>query len=171
MIALTGTPGTGKTSVAEELRRRGHDVLDLKSYIADSGLRGEYIEEMDTYDVDTDLLRGFLEDSDHEMAEGHLSHFLDAEMCIVMRCHPDVLAQRLRDRGYAEGKVRENVEAELLDVILCEAVDSGVPVFAVDTTSSTASQAADAVEAIMRGEADGHLPGDVSWAEEMDRWF
>lgn len=171
MIALTGTPGTGKTSVAEELRRRGHDVLDLKSYIADSGLRGEYIEEMDTYDVDTDLLRGFLEGSDHEMAEGHLSHFLDAEMCIVMRCHPDVLAQRLRDRGYAEGKVRENAEAELLDVILCEAVDSGVPVFAVDTTSSTVSQAADAVEAIMRGEADGHLPGDVSWAEEMDRWF
>ena len=171
MIALTGTPGTGKTSVAEELRRRGHDVLDLKSYIADSGLRGEYIEEMDTYDVDTDLLRGSFEDSDHEMAEGHLSHFLDAEMCIVMRCHPDVLAQRLRDRGYAEGKVRENAEAELLDVILCEAVDSGVPVFAVDTTSSTVSQAADAVEAIMRGEADGHLPGDVSWAEEMDRWF
>ena len=171
MIALTGTPGTGKTSVAEELRRRGHDVLDLKSYIADSGLRGEYIEEMDTYDVDTDLLRESLRGSDHEIAEGHLSHFLDADMCIVMRCHPDVLAQRLRDRGYAEGKVRENVEAELLDVILCEAVDSGVPVFAVDTTSSTASLAADAVEAIMRGETDGRLPGDVSWAEEMDRWF
>ena len=104
MIALTGTPGTGKTSVAEELRRRGHDVLDLKKHISDSGLRGEYVEEMDTYDVDTDLLRESLRNSEHEMAEGHLSHFLDTGMCIVMRCHPDVLAQRLRDRGYAEGR-------------------------------------------------------------------
>ena len=32
-IALTGTPGTGKTSVSKVLRDRGYDVLDMTQYI------------------------------------------------------------------------------------------------------------------------------------------
>ncbi len=171
MIALTGTPGTGKTSLASELRRRGHDVLDLKEHIISNGLREDYDAERDTYGVDIDRLADSLKDAEHEFIEGHLAHFLSPEMVIVLRCSPTVLSQRLKARGYDDGKVRENVEAELLDVILCESVDTGVPVFVVDTTSSSPSETTDAVEGIMRGETDGHLPGDVTWAEEMDGWF
>ena len=40
-IAITGTPGTGKTSVAAVLRDRGHNVLDMTQYIKDHGLREE----------------------------------------------------------------------------------------------------------------------------------
>ena len=126
-IALTGTPGTGKTSVAETLRGKGYDVIDLTRHIKDNNLREEYDAERDTYAVDVEKLNESLSDCEDCVFEGHLAHFIDVDSIVVLRCHPDVLAERLRARGYDEGKVRENVEAELLDVILCESADTGLP--------------------------------------------
>ncbi|MDE2519461.1 MAG: dephospho-CoA kinase, partial [Methanocorpusculum sp.] len=34
MIGITGTPGTGKSAVAAELRSRGFRVVDLKTTVA-----------------------------------------------------------------------------------------------------------------------------------------
>ena len=170
-IALTGTPGTGKTSVSGILSSRGHSILNLTEFIKQNDLREEYEEERDTYEVDTDRLNEALKDREDIIFESHLAHFLDVDLIIVLRCKPDVLAQRLRDRGYGPCKVRENMEAELLDVILCESVDSGTPTFVADTTSCTPEETADAVEDIMKGDTDGHMPGDITWVEEMDKWF
>ncbi len=170
-VALTGTPGTGKTSVARVLRERGHDVLDMTQYIRDNGLREEYDAERDTYSVDVERLNDSLSDMEDCMFEGHLAHFMDVDKIIVMRCHPDVLADRLRARGYSESKVRENVEAEVLDVILCESVDSGIPTFVVDSTSESPEESASAVEDIIKGETDNRLPGDITWAAEMEKWL
>ena len=169
--ALTGTPGTGKTSVAKILRDRGYDVLDLTQYIKDHDLREGYDAERDTYDVDVDRLNDSLIDRKDCIFEGHLSHFLDVDGIIVLRCHPDTLAERLRNRGYGEAKVTENVQAEVLDVILCESVDSGIPTFSVDTTSSDPSNTADAVEDIMKGDTHLYSPENISWTEEMDKWL
>ena len=170
-VALTGTPGTGKTSVSKELRSRGYDVLDMTQYIKDHDLREEYDAERDTYAVDVEKLNDALLDREDCIFEGHLAHFLDVDMIIVMRCHPDVLAQRLMDRGYNESKVTENVQAEVMDVILCESVDSEIPTFAVDTTSDSPETTASIIEDIMKGETDDRGPASVSWAEEMDKWL
>ena len=61
LYALTGTPGTGKSSVSEELRTRGYDVVDGKRFIIEHGLMGELDEERDTHEVDLDLLNDALE--------------------------------------------------------------------------------------------------------------
>lgn len=168
---MTGTPGTGKTSVASELRDRGHDVLDMTRYIKENGLREEYDTDRDTYAVDVEKLNDSLSGMDDCIFEGHLAHFMDVDVIVVLRCHPDVLAQRLRDRGYSESKVRENVEAELLDVILCESVDSDIPTYAVDSGSGTPSDTASAVEDIMKGKTNPYPPDSISWSEEMAKWF
>lgn len=170
-IALTGTPGTGKTSVSKVLRERGHDVLDMTQYIKEHDLREEYDAERDTYDVDVDKLNDSLYDLDDIIFEGHLAHFMDVDSIIVLRCSPDVMQSRLKARGYDDGKVRENIEAELLDVILYEAVDSGIPTYCVDTSHSDVTRTADEIEDVMKGETIGHMPEDISWAEEMDKWF
>ena len=170
-VALTGTPGTGKTSVAKVLRDRGHDVLDMTRFIKDNGLREGYDAERDTYSVDVERLNDALSDMEDCIFEGHLAHFMDVDLIIVMRCHPDVLAERLRARGYSESKVRENVEAEILDVILCESVDSEIPTFVIDSTSETPQESASAVEDIMKGDTNNRMPGDVSWAAEMEQWL
>ena len=83
----------------------------------------------------------------------------------------DVLAKRLEARGYGPDKVRENVQAEVLDVILCEATESEIPVYEVDCTSSSVSESADSVEKILNGDVSDYLPGKTDWSGEMDRWF
>ena len=92
-------------------------------------------------------------------------------MIIVLRCNPDVMKTRLESRGYGPEKVTENIQAELLDVILCESVESEIPTYVVDTSSDSAEDTASAIEDIMKGNTVGHMPEDVSWAEEMDKWF
>jgi adenylate kinase len=172
-IAITGTPGTGKTTVSRALRERGHVVIDLNEHIRTNGLLGEYDADRDTYDVDIGELNRTLAccDGSVTFAEGHLSHFLDCDMIIVLRCSPSVLYERLCARGYPHEKVIENVHAEALDVILCESVCSGVPVYETDCTSSPVSTAVSDIERIIAGETEGYMPGSVDWGKEMIKWF
>ncbi|MDR0888191.1 MAG: adenylate kinase family protein [Candidatus Methanoplasma sp.] len=175
LIAITGTPGTGKTSLSEELRKRGHKVLDINEHIRSHGLLGEKDEDRDTFAVDVDGLNESLEEfrgSDEIIfLDSHLSHCVDSRAIIVLRCHPDELADRLVARGYGGSKVTENVQAEILDVILCEASESDIPVFEIDCTSCDVSDTADATEDIANGNTDKYLPGNVSWLGEFDKWF
>ena len=122
-------------------------------------------------DALNDSLSGLASDDEIHIFESHLSHFMDCRAIIVLRCSPPVLAERLQARGYSEAKVKENVQSEILDVILCEASESDIPVYEVDCTSLTVSQTADAVEAILKGEVGDYLPGRTDWSEEMERWF
>ncbi len=172
IISLTGTPGTGKTTMSQSLRDCGYNVVDLSAFIRENGLLGEYDSEMGSYDVDVAKLDEALKDTrDSEelvFLEGHLSHFLTCDKIIVLRCHPGVLENRLESRGYDREKVLENIQAEVLDVILYEASEKGVPVFELD---STAGNNLSDVEEIIRGECDRYLPGSISWGEEMERWF
>ena len=170
-IAITGTPGTGKTSIASVLRGRGYDVLDMTGYIRDHGLREGYDADRDTYDVDVERLNDSLLEYDDIIFEGHLAHFMDVDLVIVLRCHPEVLETRLRARGYGPEKVTENIQAEVLDVILFEAVESGAPTFCVDTSYDDVEHTVDEIEDVMKGKTIGHMPEDISWAEEMDKWF
>lgn len=175
LYALTGTPGAGKSSVSEELRSRGLRVIDGKRHIVESGLLGELDAARDTHEVDLDLLNDSLDafrSSDGiTILDSHLSHFMDCHGIIVLRCGPRVLAERLRSRGYGPDKVRENVQAEILDVILCEAAESDIPVYEVDCTSCTVAESADAVEEIVKGNVSDYLPGRTDWSTEMDEWF
>jgi adenylate kinase len=41
----------------------------------------------------------------------------------VLRCDPRILEKRLRNRGWNEKKIQENVLAEVLDICLSEAID------------------------------------------------
>jgi adenylate kinase len=125
-IALTGTPGTGKTAVASELRGLGFPVVDINGLARSRGLLGRYDRARKTREVRLGPLGRAL---DRELPadgpvflEGHLSHLLKADFAVVLRCSPPVLRRRLRARKYPASKVRENSLAEALDVITAEAV-------------------------------------------------
>ncbi|MCK9322929.1 MAG: adenylate kinase family protein [Candidatus Methanomethylophilaceae archaeon] len=175
VIALTGTPGTGKTSASEELKRRGYVVVDINKHLRDHDLLGEKDEKRDTFNVDIDSLNisleGYRQKDETVFLDSHLSHCVDSHTIIVFRCHPDVLAKRLEARGYNEGKVKENVQAEILDVILCEAMESDIPVYEVDCSSGSVLDAVDSVVDIINGKVDGYLPGKTNWTDEVEKWF
>jgi len=175
LLAITGTPGTGKTSVSKELRSRGYSVIDMNEHICSNGLLGELDASRDTHEVDLDSLNDSLQDyrdsPELYLMDSHLSHFMDCSGIIVLRCEPEVLAKRLESRGYGCEKVLENVQSEVLDVILCEATDTDIPVFEVDCSHNDVSVTADSIEEILKGKSDDYLPGKTDWSQEMDRWF
>jgi len=72
---------------------------------------------------------------------------------VVLRCSPDVLEARLAARGYAREKVRENAEAEALDVILFETLEvhPQETVLEIDTTDRSPAETADLIEGFIQG--------------------
>jgi len=95
-IALTGTPGTGKTSVAHELTRMGYTILRLEDII-DPSVIG-YDEKRHSKIVDEKTLDDHVQtikEEDILIVVGHLSHLLNIEHVIILRCHPEELKKRL----------------------------------------------------------------------------
>jgi adenylate kinase len=163
-IALTGTPGTGKTTVAALLP---YPVIDINELVR-SGLSLGRDESRDCLEADMNGLERRLRELDSDQVavlEGHFSHHF-AERAIVLRLSPEQLRLRLEARGYRPEKVRENLEAEALDVILVEAVEHCRRVDEIDTTGKTASEVAEAIVWIIEGEA-ASPPGQVDWLEDF----
>ncbi len=95
---------------------------------------------------------------------------MDVDLAVVLRCRPSVLRTRLEARGWPSTKVRENVEAEAIDLILQEAVARLPFVFEIDTTDATPEETAVAILAIVQGKTQGHEPGSVDWSSEVLSW-
>ncbi|OPX61596.1 MAG: putative kinase [Methanomassiliicoccales archaeon PtaB.Bin134] len=172
LVALTGTPGTGKSTVAEALSALGHAVLEVNDLAKRHGLLRSKDLARDSYDLDLDEVQEALEREGFAdgVLVGHLSHLLDVDMVIVLRCHPDALARRLEARGWPAAKVRENALAEALDVILAEAMDPGVPVLELDTTELSREGAISAVRSMLAGESEKYAVGNIDWSEEALKW-
>ena len=119
-LALTGTPGTGKSTVARALCDAGFEVVTVESLAEQHGLLGNVDPSDGARVIDTDALHDVLvtpwESSPvgPSVVDGHLSHHLPCDAVAVLRCSPDILEARLTDRGYPEDKVRSNYEWELL---------------------------------------------------------
>ena len=161
---MTGTPGTGKTTVAALLHYR---VLDINSLVR-GGMNLGQDPERGCLEADMDALAGhlkFLDCKETVILEGHFSHHF-ADWAIVLRLSPAALQPRLKKRGYSQAKIRENLEAEALDVILVEAVEMCRRVDEIDTTGRSAAEVAAMIENIIQGRL--HLPpGQADWLEEF----
>ena len=163
-VAVTGTPGTGKTTVTTLL---DGPVIHLNDLIREAGLWSERDEGRDSLVADLDAVGEAIGDWSG-VAESHLAHHLDADRVVVLRCRPDTLEQRLLERGADEAKATENAESEALDVILSEAVERhGLDaVYEIDTTDRTPSDVAADIEAVIAGDRDPSA-GDVDFTDYL----
>ncbi|MFD1515508.1 adenylate kinase family protein [Halomarina rubra] len=182
-VAVTGTPGTGKTTATETL---DYAVVHLNDVIREEGLHdGEDPDRASLY-ADFEALEEWLAanasaDDETVVVESHLAHHFDADRVVVLRCHPESLESRLRERGETEEKARENdastkspqaltryarenAEAEALDVILGEAVQRhGLEsVYEIDTTDRTPEAVAEELRAVLADEREPSA-GDVDF--------
>lgn len=152
-VAVTGTPGTGKTT-ATELVDADLDVVHLNEVIREEGLHEGEDPERGSLVADLDGLADWLDGRDDVLVESHLAHHFDADRVVVLRCHPEQLEQRLGERGEPDEKASENAESEALDVVLSEAVaQHGTDaVYEVDTTDRDPDAVAADIEAVIGGE-------------------
>lgn len=151
-IAVTGTPGTGKTT-ATGLLEDEYDVIHLNERItSDDDLWTERDADRDTLVADLDAVADALGDWSGVL-DSHLSHRFDVDRVVVLRCRPEIVEQRLRDRGESAATAAENAESEALDVILSEAVaEHGAEnVYEVDATDSDPEAVAAAVRDAIEG--------------------
>ena len=173
-IAITGTPGTGKTSIGNVLRDRGWDTVEVSAIANEAGLLVEIDERRGSYEVNVDELQVAVDsryDSKDIVIIGHLAHLVSNDLCIVLRCRPDLLRTRLAGRDWPKAKVDENVEAEILDAILIEALEQDGAVFEVDTSDIGPSLVADAVLDILAGKTEKYRPGHIDWSGEVLDWY
>jgi adenylate kinase len=154
-VAVTGTPGTGK-STATELLADEYDVIHLNDRIkGDDDLWTERDAERDTLVADLDAVRDHLGEWSGVL-DSHLAHRFDVDRVVVLRCHPETIETRLRERGEPDATASENAESEALDVILSEAVgEHGAEnVYEIDATDRDPAAVADAIRAAIEGERE-----------------
>ncbi|MEA2036640.1 MAG: AAA family ATPase [Nanoarchaeota archaeon] len=166
VIIVTGSVGTGKTTLAKKISdRSGYDYIDVKKIIKDDRL-GEYHDKkrkcnvIDTKKLNKSLikiihnyeksiniksLKSLIKKSNKNkkingiIIDSHMSHYLPkkyVDLCIVTKCDIKELNKRLKKRRYSKAKIEENLECEIFDICLNEAKQAKHKVLVILTTKS-----------------------------------
>lgn len=118
-LLVTGTPGVGKTTIALRLAKKLHLKVVSETAFCRRHKIGKWDFESREQIVPLGklqkLLSGHLRIHDNVIVDGHLSSeiklaWIDA--VIVVLLSPDRLEFRLRERGYNEVKIQDNVLCE-----------------------------------------------------------
>jgi adenylate kinase len=159
---VTGTPGTGKTTVSTILSKKlGANHIELSRFSIENGYVIEDDVERDTKVVDIEALgsavMGIIAESNSPIiVDGHYAHDLLEEPLIsylfVLRKRPWDLKGVLETRRYRSEKVWENLEAEIMGVITVEALELfPSKVIEIDTSNQTPDETAEQINAIIEG--------------------
>ncbi|KPI86163.1 hypothetical protein ABL78_4785 [Leptomonas seymouri] len=124
-ILITGTPGTGKTSMAEMLAEEleGFQHVEVGKLVKENHFYTEYDKDFDTHIIeeeDEDRLLDFMEPimikGGNHVVDYHSSELFPERwfhLVVVLHASTEVLFERLTNRKYSEAKRGENMEAEI----------------------------------------------------------
>ncbi len=140
-VIVTGTPGTGKTTLAKRLARDlGYSYLDASALKVRAGYdRVRRCRIIPEKALRQRLVLAVMSGKKPLVIDSHMSHILPcryASVCIVTKCSLRTLRRRLHKRGYSHRKIRENMDAEIFSVCEAEAAEAGHRVITVETTGS-----------------------------------
>ncbi|CAG8437487.1 9766_t:CDS:10 [Scutellospora calospora] len=130
-ILITGTPGTGKTTLsqlASDLTGLLH--INVGDLVKEKSLHQGFDQEFQSWILDDDKLIDELEETlsnggnivDFHSCEVFPERWFD--LILVLRTDNTTLYDRLKERGYSAKKITENIDSEIFQVILEEARES-----------------------------------------------
>ena len=145
VICVTGTPGTGKTTLSKKLANElGFLHFEVKNFISKNKIFEGYDKKRKTKIVDVkklnkELIRTIKSRNGINgiVIDSHLSHYLPrkyADLVIAAKCGIKELNKRLKKRKYHKNKIQENLQAEIFDICYNEAVGRKHKVIVIDTT-------------------------------------
>jgi len=174
VILITGVPGVGKTTVSEALARELDGThIELSKLAFQENLVTEKDALRDTAVIDQKAMRRrlatLIDESERPLIiDGHYATDLvdrkTADHVFVLRRSPWTLKAVLKSRGYGREKVRENVEAELLGVVLEDALrtQENRKICEVDTTGKGTMDVVREILDVINGRR-GHRFGGIDW--------
>jgi len=164
--ALTGTPGTGKTSLSKLLVK---EVISLSDYYEEAS---ESKNESGEWIVNIDKLDLILKNINCEIFEGNFSHKLARiEKIIILRCDPMILENRLKSRNYTKEKIKENLEAEAMGIIYSESLEylGKENIIQIDNGNKTLKNTADIINKYINDNIK--VEEEIDYSEKILDWY
>jgi len=181
LVAITGTPGVGKSSVSDLLKNYSYNILDIFSIAIEKDFVIEEDKKRDSKILDINKINKFLKKNydtkDIIFVDSHLSHmFSCVDYVIILRCNPKILKKRLLTKGWIEEKINENIESEILDIILCETIDKHQKenIFEIDTSNKSLKAVVRCIREIIKNDfkpMKKYNIGMIDWSEEILKDF
>lgn len=161
-ILITGTPGCGKTTTCELLNRslESYSYYNITDFAKDHNCYESYDEERKSYIVDEEKLLDELEPllcKGAAIIDWHVNDIFPErliDLVVVLRCDNSMLFDRLSKRGYHESKIEENLDAEIMGVVMQDALESYEKELVVELQSNTIDQMEENTERIIKWQKD-----------------
>lgn len=180
VILITGTPAVGKTTLAKQLAEHlNAQYINLTELTEKEHLALEQDNARQTTVVDEakmrHKLRSLLTNAETDtVIDGHYAAAVTPKALVshvfVLRRNPAQLAEFMQKRGYSPAKQQENLQAEILDVCLVEALQKQeqAKVCELDLTDKPAQEALQQVLAVLEGKKPC-MYGFVDWLGMLER--
>ncbi len=176
IISISGTPGTGKSSVAKLVSRSlNAELVDLTKFIRKRKLSCGFDRSMKSMIVEIEAIgkefHNFMRESKPEVivVEGHLSHFVSPDICFVLRLQPDILEKRLKKRQYSKAKIMENIRAEILDIVYAEAVEKCKRAMQINATGMEPAKLAERILNTLRSKK--YRSDKIDWSKRYQKYL
>ncbi|WXG46014.1 MAG: adenylate kinase family protein [Candidatus Atabeyarchaeum deiterrae] len=178
-VLISGTPGTGKTTLATKLSEcRGYGLIDMGRLAETEHIYVRIDAGRDTKIIDERKLSIRVE-REIRSTKGKViipSHYAEivkpklVDKIIVLRTRPSELRKRLMHRGWSEGKIQENLEAEILGVCSYNALTKygRSKVYEIDTTSLSPDETLKIALDILESKEESHIAGSIDWLAELE---
>jgi len=186
ILIVSGTPGTGKTTVSQNLLNNFKaKVISLNELAISEKLIIKYDIDRETSVINEKKLVRFV----IKLIESYIklnlefliieSHFSDIvpgqyiDYVIILRCDPDELCIRLKKRGYKKEKIRENVQSEILgnsaNYFLNKQLNK--PILEINTTNYSIDVITKIITEILTGKVDvnEYIIGKIDWLEKLSQ--
>ncbi len=168
IVCITGTPGTGKTTVCKNL---AWPCINLNELAKENGCMKGYDKKRKVRIVDIDCLKDKLKNLNNIVLESHYAHFMKCDVVIVLRTSPSILKNRLVEKGFDYKKIMENLEAEALGIITQEALDLQKNVYEIDTGKFSLEETLNIIKEILNGKGDNYKAGKIDYLHEVMEWY
>ncbi len=155
IVAISGTPGTGKTEVAKRLARKlGWMYVSLNELAEEEDLyKGHDSKRMcDIVDIEGLRREVSILGIAHKnlVLDSHYSHEMPCDFVVVLRTGLKDLRERMVKKGFWREKIKENLQAEIMDVVKEESLERGKNVYEMDTTKESPEETVERIMGIIR---------------------
>lgn len=180
VILITGTPCTGKTTLAKQLTTKLDALyVNLTDFAKANGLTSGEDQQRNTTIIDEEKMRKKLTETINQtekatvIVDGHYASAVVssnlATHVFVLRRNPIELKEFMQKCKFSEAKLYENLSAEILDVCLVEALrEQEGKVCELDVTGKTAQETVNEVLAVLQ-EGKKCITGCVDWLGMLER--